>query len=81
MMMCHPTKFGCKKISSSVDMLETVISDYISPHCDLELEDSKSSFFLFFFCMTPGSMMVHHYTKFCNEKLTSLGDSVEMNIH
>ena len=25
MMMCHPTKFGCKKISSSIDMSETVI--------------------------------------------------------
>ena len=25
MMMCHPTKFGCKKISSSIDVSETVI--------------------------------------------------------
>ena len=41
-MMCHPIKFGCKKISSSVDMLETVIFNHMSPHCDLELEDSKS---------------------------------------
>ena len=29
--MYHPTKFGCKKISSSVDMLETVIFDHMSP--------------------------------------------------
>ena len=25
-------------------MVETVISDYMSPHCDLELEDSKPIF-------------------------------------
>ena len=44
MMIYHPIKFGCRKISSSVDMVETVISDYMSPHCDLELEDSKPIF-------------------------------------
>ena len=37
-----PSKPGCKKISSSVDMVEeTVISDRRSPHCDPELEDRK----------------------------------------
>ena len=36
-----PSKFGCKKISSSADTMETVISDQMSPHCDPELEDSK----------------------------------------
>ena len=43
-MMYHQIQFGCKKISSSVDIVETVISDYMSPHCDLELEDSKPDF-------------------------------------
>ena len=43
--MCHPIKCGCKKISSSADMVETVISDEMSPHCDPELEDSKPIFF------------------------------------
>ena len=42
--MYHQIQFGCKKISSSVDIVETVISDYMSPHCDLELEDSKPDF-------------------------------------
>ena len=37
-------KFGCKKISSSADMVETVIFDQMSPHCDPELEDSKPIF-------------------------------------
>ena len=43
-MMYRPLKLGCRKISRSVDMVETVISDYMSPHCDLELEDSKQIF-------------------------------------
>ena len=43
-MMYHPIKFGCKKISSSVAMVETVISDHMNPHCDPELEDSKQIF-------------------------------------
>ena len=42
----HPRKFGCKKISSSVDMVETDIFDYIGPHCDLDQEDSKPIIFL-----------------------------------
>ena len=37
-------KIGCKKISSSADMVETVIFDQMSPHCDPELEDSKPIF-------------------------------------
>ena len=36
-----PTKFACKRISSSVDMVETVISDFMKPHCKLDPEDSK----------------------------------------
>ena len=43
-MMYHPIKFGCKKISSSVDMVETVIFDHISPNCGLDLENSKPIF-------------------------------------
>ena len=40
----NPIKYGWKKIISSVDVVKTVISDYISPHCDPELEDSKPIF-------------------------------------
>ena len=39
-----PSKFGCKKVSSLENMVETVIFDQMSPHCDPELEDSKSIF-------------------------------------
>ena len=42
--MYHPIKFGCKKISTSADMVATVTSDQMSPHCDPELEDSKPIF-------------------------------------
>ena len=38
------SKFDCKKISSSVDLTETVIFGYMSPHCDLDLEDTKPAF-------------------------------------
>ena len=44
MMMYHPIKCGCEKISSSADMVETVILDYMSIQYDPELEDSKSIF-------------------------------------
>ena len=43
-MMYHPIKFGCKKISSSADMVETVVIEQLSPHCDTGLEDSKPIF-------------------------------------
>ena len=43
-MMYHPIKFGYKKISSSADMVKTVIFDQMSIHCDTELDDSKPIF-------------------------------------
>ena len=43
-MMYHPIRCGCKKISSSVDVVGTVIFDYMSPHCGPDLEDSKPIF-------------------------------------
>ena len=39
--MHHPIKCCCKKISTSVNLAKSVISDYMSPNCDPELEDSK----------------------------------------
>ena len=43
-MMYHPFKFDCKKTSSSAGIVETVIFDQMSPHCDPELEESKPIF-------------------------------------
>ena len=42
--MYYTINSGCKKISSSADMVETVISGQMSLHCDPELEDSKPIF-------------------------------------
>ena len=39
-----PSKFGCEKINSSADMVETVTFDQMSLYCDPELEDSKPIF-------------------------------------
>ena len=44
MMMYHSIKCGGKKISSSVDMVETVILDYMSHYYDPELEERKPVF-------------------------------------
>ena len=35
---------GCKRVSISVDTVEMVISDCMSPHCVLDREDSKPVF-------------------------------------
>ena len=75
MMMYHPIKFGCKKISSAAGMVETVIFDQMSPHCDPELEDSKSS------CMTLWPIMMHHHTKFGYRRFSSRGNIIQTNIH
>ena len=40
-MMYHPIKCGYKKISSSVDMVATIILGCMSHHYDPELEDNK----------------------------------------
>ena len=44
MLMYSPAEFGWKKISRSANMIEAVISDYMSLHSDLDLEDSKPIF-------------------------------------
>ena len=44
MTMYYPIKCGCKKISSSVDTAQSVIFDKMSPHYDLNPEDSQPIF-------------------------------------
>ena len=42
MMIYTQIEFGCKRLTGLElikDIVETVIFDYISPHCDLDLED------------------------------------------
>ena len=42
MIMYHQTKLGCKRISSSEDTAETMLF-HITPHCDYDLEDTKTT--------------------------------------
>ena len=44
MMLYYQTKFGCKQTSSLEDTTETVIFDYISSRCDLDIEHSEQIF-------------------------------------
>ena len=77
--MYHPIKFGCKKISSSADIVDTVI--VIG---DPELEDSKPIFLhdtLAHDAASPQSMMMHHHTKFGYKRFSNRGDIAKMNIH
>ena len=67
MMMYHPIKFGCRKISSSADMIETVISDYITLlTVTLNLKTANQSS-----RMTLQPMMAHHHTKFGYKQFNS----------
>ena len=59
MIMHHPIKFGCKKIGGSVNMVDTVIFDYVSLSVTLNLKTANQ-----FSCMTLWPMMMHHLTKF-----------------
>ena len=78
MTMYHPTKFGCKKISSLVDTVETVRFDYMSPHLDLHLENSKP---IFLHNTLAHGNDVHHHIKFSFKRFSNWGDIIQMNIH
>ena len=43
MMLYYQTKFGCKQ-TSSLKEIEIVNFDYISPCCDLDIQDSDLIF-------------------------------------
>ena len=42
--MYHPIKFGRKRMNSSVDMVETVVSEYMSLHCNFEPDENGTVF-------------------------------------
>ena len=70
------SKIGCKVISSSADIVATVIFDQMSPHCDPELEGRKP---IFLHDIWP--MMLHYHTKFGYRRFSSRGDILQMNIY
>ena len=74
MMLYYQTKFGCKRTSSLED---TTYFDYISFHCDLDIEHSEP----FFFCMTLWLMVLHNNTRFGDKMFCGSEDIVWENIH
>ena len=72
MMIYTQIEFGCKRLTG----LELIkYFDYISPHCDLDLEER-----IHFFCMTFRLMVVHHNTKFVYKRLQITLSPVETNM-
>ena len=43
-MLYYQTKFGCQPTNSLEDRTEIVIYDYISPRCDLDIEEGEPVF-------------------------------------
>ena len=67
MMIYIQIEFGYKRLTGLElikHIVETVFIDYISPHCDLDLEDRIP-----FFRMTFRLMLVHHNTKLGYKRL------------
>ena len=67
MMMCHQTKFSCKRIRSSEDILES---------CILIMWDNKP-----IFRKTIWLIMMHHHTKFGSERFSDSEDIIWTNIN
>ena len=69
MMMYYQMSFNCKMISSSAHMVETVIFDYMSPHCNPQLQDFKPVSL-----HTLWPKMIHQHTKFGYRRFSSCGN-------
>ena len=72
--LCHHTKFGYNRISSSDDTAESHNLPVWSLHCDFDLEESKPVFSL-------QLMMMHHYTKSGNKRFSNSADTVWTNVY
>ena len=73
MIMYYQTKFDNKRISSSEDIVETVMIIWILD-VTLTLRMANQPF-----CMTLWLMMMHHNTKFGNKMFVSLEDIIWTN--
>ena len=61
-MMYYQTKFGCKQTNTLKDIQrKQLYFDYISPHCDLDIEDN-ALFSLFFFLFFLHDTQAHDNT-------------------
>ena len=77
MMMYHQTKFRCKRISSSEDLLSSHILITWSFTVTLTLKTAKKKNFL----ETIWLIMMHHHTKFGSKRLSNSEDIFYTNFH
>ena len=73
MMMYQAIKFVCKRISSSADMIITVIPNCMSHYLTLKIANQS-------FIMILLPMMMHHHTRFSCKMLSCSKDVVQRNI-
>ena len=75
MMMWHQTKFSCKRISSSENILKSHILNILSFTVTLTLKTANQSFWKIIWLM-----MIHHHTKFGSKRFCNSED-IWTNIH
>ena len=76
MMMCHQTRFSCKRISSSVDKLESRILIIQSFTVTVILKTADQSFW-----ETIWLILTYNHTKFGYKKFSDSEDIIWKNIH
>ena len=75
MMVCHKTKFSCKRISSSDNILKRHILIILSIIVTLTLKTTNQSFW-----NTIWLIMMHHHTKFGGKRLNDSENIIWTNI-
>ena len=76
MMMCHETKFSCKRISSSDDILKRHFLILVSITVALTLKTANQSFW-----KTIWLIMMHHHIKFGSKRYSVSEDIIWTHIH
>ena len=76
MMMYPQTKFSCKRISSSGNILKRHSLTILSITVTLTLKTANQSFW-----KTIWLIMTHHHTKFCSKRFSISEDIIWTNIH
>ena len=76
MMMCHQTKFSCKRISSSDNILKRHLLIILSVTVTLNLKTANQSFW-----KTIWLIMVHDHTNFVSKRFSIPEDIIWKNIH
>ena len=75
-MMCQQTKFTCKRINSSDNILQRHILIILSVTVTLTLKTANQSFW-----KTMWLIMIHHHIKFGSKRFSFSEDIIWANIH